>query len=177
MAPKKRASRITGDEARVEILAAYERAKRANPRLTQAQFIMEGSPKGHFKSEEAASRYFRKIRSGERTGGNLYRESVEQTRQGQYQVRVKVAGVGDKRGRDGDWVSINLATAGARSSFDIPAIQDTLRQPANAARFVEKLQKFKKTYDLRKMQPDMRTLQVVPIRRQRKSVSLRLNIE
>lgn len=160
------------DEARLRILAAYDRAKRANPKMTQAQFMRAGAPGsqteglvGKFNNDESAARYFRKIKSGERTGGAMYREG--KVHQGLFQLRAKFAG---------QYISQNILVAGAPSSFDAYAIEEDIKQNRRAN--VEKMvARFRQRYGKDDAELDLASLSVRTIRHQKRPVQMRLNIE
>lgn len=112
--------------ARFRILEAYERAKAINPAMTQGEFMRAGAPGsrveglvGKFKSDDSAARYFRKIKSGERTGGAMYEEGRSKGTIGSFQFRIKM--------RD-RWISQNIAMVGGASTFDIAAVEYELKK-------------------------------------------------
>lgn len=76
---------------------------------------------GKFRNEESAARYFRKIKTGERSGGAMYRAGEEPKFKGLFQVRLRY-GEGDR-----DFVSQNITVAQGDSTFDIPAVEHQLR--------------------------------------------------
>ena len=161
------------DEARLRILEAYERAKARNPQLTQGEFMMRGAPgatiekaPGKFKNRESAARYFRKIRDRERTGGAMFRAGEEKGVVGLYQVQLPL--------RSGQYVSQNMTVVQARSTFDIPAVEDELRR--NLPAFREKLQRYKSKYDVASIDFDPSQLSVRTIRHQRQPIRMRLSI-
>lgn len=112
--------------ARFRILEAYERAKEINPSMTQGEFMRAGAPGsrvkglvGRFKSDDSAARYFRKIKSGERTGGAMYEEGRQRGTLGSFQFRIKM--------RD-RYISQNIAMVGGASTFDIAAVEYELKR-------------------------------------------------
>lgn len=163
------------DKSRIAILEAYERAKAKNPRMTQAQFMMQGAPgasiknaPGQFKSEEAASRYFRKIRSGERTGGAMYRAGRETGTIGLYQIRARLEG--------GKFISQNISVESAYSTFDIPAIEHDIK--TNRRERVEAMiAHYRERYGQEEAEIDMDDVEVRTIRHQRKPIRMRLSLD
>lgn len=154
------------DTARIRILEAYERAKAVNPSLTQGQFMRAGAPgsrvkglTGKFSNDESAARYFRKIKTGERTGGAMYREGAQtKGTLGGFQFRVKL---GNR------YISQNIAMAGASSTFDIAAVEYELKR--NRRKDVEKiLARFRNKYGMEETaydDADLDRLEARPIAR------------
>lgn len=159
------------EQARLRILAAYERAKRENPSMTQADFMLAGAPgsqqsglAGRFHNRESAARYFRKIRSGERTGGAMYREG--EVKQGMFQLRAKF---GDKH------VSQNILVANAPSSFDTYAVEQEIKR--NRREDVEKIVAyFRARYGKEDVTMDMASIRVRRVEHQRRMPTMRLGI-
>lgn len=168
------------DRARLRILEAYERRKdyeaKRGRKLTQGQFMLQGAPgarldkaPGKFRNEESAARYFRKIKTGERSGGAMYRAGSQDKIKGLFQLRWKRG-----PGKD-DYVSQNITVAGASTTFDIPAIEDELRnqRPADVKKLIDQWRsKYgKEAYDV---DPD--DVEVRLIRKQIKPIRMRLAI-
>ncbi len=154
------------DRARIRILEAYERAKVINPALTQGEFMRAGAPGsrvkglvGKFRSDDSAARYFRKIKTGERTGGAMYREGRQKGTLGSFQFRIKIAA--DK------WISQNIAVAGASSTFDIAAVEYELKRNRRE-RVRELIEAYRSKYAMEEMPIDLDALEVYPIHRVRK---------
>jgi hypothetical protein len=120
------------------IQAAYDRAKIANPKLTQGEFARKTFPTiseryGEAKSrgeqrdiEKSGARYLRLVLEGKRTGRVNVRRATFTRPGGQndlFQVFVPIAG--------GGWKSFDLGAVGARSTFDIPLIEEQLRRDAS----------------------------------------------
>lgn len=173
------------DEARLRILEAYERAKAADPTLTQGEFMMRGAPgsslvrrdkngnpiirngktipaAGHFKSEASAARYFRKIKTGERTGAAM--ERAGRAPRGNYQFRVRV---------DDRYISQNVIATGMSSTFDTAFVEAELKGPRR--RDVEKIvARYRARYGKEEAAFDPNTMDVRPIRRARVTRYFRL---
>lgn len=93
--------------------------------MTQGEFMRRGAPgasldnaPGKFSSNESAARYFRKIVSGERTGGAMYRAGREHGTVGIFQIKSKIGG---------RHISQNITVTSGFSTFDIPAIEHELK--------------------------------------------------
>ncbi len=126
--------RVTDPDAQ-RIAAAYDAAKRANPRLTQGEFARKTFPtiterygaatsrREQRKIEKSGARYLRLVLEGKRTGRVNVRRGTITRPGGQvdlFQVFVPIAG--------GGWKSFDLGAVGARSTFDIPLIEEQLRR-------------------------------------------------
>jgi len=170
------------DESRIRILEAYAKAKRADPRLTQGQFMMHGAPgsnfddakTGRFANEKSAARYFRKVKSGQRTGGAMYRESAAKSKAGLFQAKLKLREQVD--GHD-QYVSQNIMVAGGRTTFDLVAAETEFRKPENFKKFQAQLRKYKDKYAVAAMDFDPSSLELRPIRRQHAPIRLRFSIQ
>jgi hypothetical protein len=109
--------------SREKILAAYDRAKMHNPKLSSGDFMWEvPTMRERFKSKESAGAYLRVLKQGRRTGGVLYREASQPGQRGMYQV-IFTTPDGKKA------YSQDLTVAGGESEFDIAAIETELKQP------------------------------------------------
>lgn len=83
---------------------------------------VEGLP-GKFKDDATAARYFRKVKSGERTGGTMYRAGSQDKpgrSVGLFQVKLQL-------GKD-RYISQNVTVAGASSSFDIYSVEQEMKK-------------------------------------------------
>jgi hypothetical protein len=125
------------NNARFRILEAYERAKTIDPSMTQGEFMRAGAPGsrvkglvGRFSNDESAARYFRKIKSGERTGGSMYEEGRSKGTIGSFQFRVRMK---DR------YISQNIAMVGGASTFDIYAVEHELRTNPQRRADIERL--------------------------------------
>lgn len=172
------------DRARLRIIEAYERAKRANPAMTQAEFMRRGAPgsgmtreqqeklkaPGRFKNDDSAARYLRKILTGERTGGAMYRYGTEEKPGrgiGLFQFKIRTA--------EGKYISQNIDVAGGRSTFDIAAIEHELKR--NRRERVEAMvAHYRERYGQEEAEIDIESLEVRPIARQRRPIRMRLAI-
>lgn len=163
------------DDARWRILEAYSRAKQVDPTMTKGQFMRRGAPGAHitkapgsFKNDESAARYFRKIVSGERTGGAMYRAGREKGNIGLFQLRTKM---GDR------FISQNIVVAGGSSTFDIPAIEHELK--TTRRNDTEKvIDKWRAKYGREDadMEDLLRELEVRTIHHQNRPIRMRLSI-
>lgn len=115
------------------IADAYYRAKTANPRLTQGEFARKSFPTiaeryanarngaERKRIEQSGARYLRLVLEGKRTGAvNVKRGTRSKGFPDLFQVFVPVQG--------GGWKSFDLGAAGARSTFDIPLVEQRLRE-------------------------------------------------
>ena len=111
----------------VDIAAAYQRAKRNDPTLTQGQYATRAYPtiaeryrhaRGDVERrriELSGARYHRLVLQGKRSGRiNIERGAMSRTGGSVdlFQVFIPVAG-------QKEWVSFDLTGIGARSTFDI----------------------------------------------------------
>lgn len=110
-------------KARAGYVAAWNRAKKANPSLTQAEFVNEGRSRAGLNrlAPDSASRYHRKIIAGERTGSEIWKRATEPMEKGLYQVQWRDP-------TSGRYFSVNLSVANATSTFDIVSIENELRE-------------------------------------------------
>lgn len=165
------------DKSRIRILEAYARAKEANPKLTQGQFMMAGAPgarvkkaPGEFKNEGTAARYFRKIKTGERTGGAMYRAGTQEKpgrNIGLYQFKIRTS--------EGKYISQNLVVAGASSTFDNARVEYELKQ--NRRERVEAMvAHFRERYGQEEAEIDMDSLEARPVHHMRRPVRMHLSI-
>lgn len=149
---------VRNDKARIRILESYERAKKVDPTITQGQFMRSGAPGsrveglvGRFRSDDSAARYFRKIRSGERTGGAMYEQGRAKGTLGSFQFRIKL-------GRE-RYITQNVAIAGTSSTFDIAAVEYEMKHRNRAS--VEKLiATYRAKYGMEQHEIDMDSLEV-----------------
>jgi len=172
------------DVARQRIKEAYERAKRADPSMTQARFMRAGAPgsrmsaeqqeklkaPGRFRNDDSAARYLRKIMSGERTGGAMYRYGTEEKPGrgvGLFQFKIRTA--------EGKYISQNIDVAGGRSTFDIAAIEHELKRN-HRDRVEAMVAHFRERYGQEEAEIDIESLEVRPIARQRRPIRMRLAI-
>lgn len=164
------------NDSAIRIMEAYEAAKKNDPTLSQGQFLRQGAPgfrldkaPGKFKSDDSAARYFRKIRSGERSGAAMYEAAQPSSNiRGLFQFKVRL--------EDGRFISQNITVAGGTSTFDIPNIEHQLR--GNKAEQVEELVRhYQQRYEMAEAEIDMETLEVRPIATQRKSIRMRLGVD
>lgn len=150
------------DKARFRILESYERAKAINPAITQGEFMRAGAPGsrveglvGRFKSNDSAARYFRKIKTGERTGGAMYEEGRSRGTIGSFQFRVKM--------RD-RFISQNIAMVGGASTFDIAAVEYELKHNVERRNDIERLVgKYRQKYGQEFEPVDFESLTARPI--------------
>lgn len=164
-------------DSRVEILLAYERARKADPSITQGQFMRAGAPgsrmkglPGNFKSDDSAARYFRKIRSGERTGGAMYKAGSQHgpgRNVGLFQLHAKI---GPDR-----FISRNLSVGNGSSTFDIPAIESEIRKN-HRTEVAAIVALYRSRYGVEGEDFDMDEIEVKAVRHQRKYQHIALNI-
>lgn len=161
-------------DSRQRIMEAYERAKTADPSLTQGQFMRHGAPgyelegaPGKFKNDDSAARYFRKIRSGERSGAAMYESGRGKGETGNYQLRARLF--------DGRIISQNIAVAGGTSSFDVPAIEHQLKTQ-RAEQVEAMILHYQSRYGMESTEVDMESVDVRLIQTQKKRIRLRMNI-
>ncbi len=165
------------EKARLRILEAYERAKRVDPSITQGAFMRAGAPGsrveglvGKFRSDDSASRYFRKIRSGERTGGSMYRQGTEEgpgRNVGLFQLRTRI-------GKD-KYITQNITVAGGRSTFDIAAVEAEIRKSHKAE--VERIiRAYRDKYGIEQEEIDLDAIEARTIRHQREPIRMRLGL-
>jgi hypothetical protein len=165
------------ERARLRILQAFERAKATDPSITQGAFMRAGAPgsrvkglPGKFKSDDSASRYFRKIRSGERTGGAMYRQGTEDLPGrmiGLFQFKVRTA--------EGRYISQNIDVAKAYSTFDNAAIEYELKRNQRT-RVEAMIAAYRERYGQEEAEIDLDSLEVRPIRHQRRPIRMRLSL-
>jgi len=163
------------DQARLRILQAYERARAVDPSITQGQFMRAGAPgsrvtnlAGKFRTDDSAARYFRKIRSGERTGGTMYRQGTEEgpgRMVGLFQFKIRTD--------DGRFISQNITVAGAVSSFDNAAIEYELKRNRRD-RIEAMVAAYRERYGQEHGDIDIDSLEARPIHHQRKPIRMRL---
>jgi hypothetical protein len=165
------------DKARFRILEAYERAKSANPAMTQGEFMLAGAPgsrvknlSGKFRSKDTAARYFRKIKTGERTGGEMYRQGTQEypgRNIGLFQFRVQTA--------EGQFISQNIEVAGGSSTFDVAAVEYELK--ANRRERIEAMvAHYRLRYGQEETEIDIDSLEARPIRHARKMTRMHMSI-
>lgn len=117
------------------IVAAYERAKRANPKLSQGEFMQAARP-GQYKSRESAGRYFRLLREGKRSGKHVWYEATGERVYSEERKRWERVDRGAEpeifqlivTDKAGNKRSFNIGGAGGRSAFDVAAMQAKLEQ-------------------------------------------------
>lgn len=171
-------------EQRLRIIEAWQRAKRADPSMTQGRFMMAGAPgsrlsadeqkrlraPGRFKSKDSAARYLRKILTGERTGARMYDYGTEEKPGrgvGLFQFKIRTA--------EGKYISQNITATNARSTFDNAAIEYELKR--NRRDKVEAMvAHFRERYGQEEAEIDIESLEVRPIARQRRPIRMRLAI-
>jgi len=163
------------DDARWRILEAYSRAKQVDPTITRGEFMRRGAPGAHlpktpgkFKDDESAARYFRKIVSGERTGGAMYRAGREKGNIGLFQIRGKL---GDR------FISQNIMVAGG--SLDVRYPRDRARTPYDTTeRHGEVIDKHRAKYGMEDADVEdlLRELEVRTIHHQNRPIRMRLSI-
>jgi hypothetical protein len=147
------------DAARQKIVDAYAKAKRTDPKLTQATFMRRALEESGQKVPKDPGRYLRKIVSGERTGGKMYGKAQAGPEKGLYQAAWSTP---DKA----TWFSMNLSVGHAESTFDIPAIEATLRQK-HLARMERMVRAKQKDYGLEADEIDATDFHVRLIRKQK----------
>jgi len=173
------ADRQARDErARLRILEAYERAKGVDPSITQGQFMRAGAPGsrvegliGRFRSDDTAARYFRKIRSGERTGGAMYRQGTEEgpgRNIGLFQIKTQI---GPDR-----FISQNITVAGGRSTFDYAAIESEIRLN-HRAEMMRIIRAYRDKYGIEQEEIDLDAIEARTIRHQRKPIRMHLGLD
>lgn len=151
-------------------LDRYERVgegRKAYSRLIPGKHIR--AP-GKFKSDDSAARYFRKIRSGERSGAAMY-EAGTQDKPGRniglFQVRARLA--------DGRVISQNIDVSGAMSTFDDINIEYLIKT-RNADRMEALILHYQSRYGMDETDVDMESLEVRPIHHQRRPIRMRLSV-
>lgn len=138
----------------VDIAAAYQRARDADPSLTQGRYAVRAYPtiserysrartaEEKRRVELSGARYHRLVLSGKRSGRvNIERGAVTRTGGSEdlFQVFVPVSG-------QKEWVSFDLTAVGARSTFDIPSIEARIR--AHPELLARKASQFARRYDV-----------------------------
>lgn len=129
------------DKDREAILSRWRAAKKADPKLTRADFMMKARP-GKYKNRESAAAYLRVLESGKRSGSVLWAQSRETAPGGQrdlYQVAVS-------RGRGKAPASFDLEVIGGVSSFDVALIETRLKQDRKA--LLTKQRAWARRYDI-----------------------------
>lgn len=171
-------------EQRIRILEAYERAKRADPSMTQGRFMMAGAPgsrlsadeqkrlkaPGRFKNKDSAARYLRKILTGERSGAKMYDYGTEEKPGrgvGLFQFKIRTA--------EGKYISQNIDVSGGRSTFDNAAIEYELKRNRRD-RIEAMVAHYRDRYGQEEAELDIDSLEVRPIARQRRPIRMRLAI-
>lgn len=140
----------------VDIAAAYQRAKLADPSLTQGEYAVRAYPtiseryekarrradaKEMRRIEQSGARYHRLVLKGQRTGHvNIERGAANRTG-GQVDLFQVFVPYGDDK-----YASFDLTAVGARSSFDIPTIEARLR--ANPELLGKKARQWARRYDI-----------------------------
>lgn len=122
--------------------------------------MMKGSP-GKYKNRESAAAYLRVLISGKRTGDRLWEQSTKTLPGGEaslYQVAV--------RDKSGNMRSFDLEVVGGSSSFDVPMVEQRLKQDRKALR--QKRDAWAKRYDIDAGDLDVENINVRRIRRARK---------
>lgn len=135
--------------------------------------MMKGAPgatldkaPGKFRNRESAARYFRKIKSGERTGGAMYQAGVQKQVIGNWQFRVKL---GPDR-----YIGQNILAAGVRSTFDIPTVEHELLGPRRAD-VQAIISRFRERYGMEAAQFSDEDFDVRPIKRSKTLARMRLH--
>lgn len=163
--------RKEAEKARLRYLEAYERAKAADPSITQGEFMRRGThdlPIGKFKNDESAARYHRKIVKGERTGAAMVRAGTPKgAMRGSFQFRIRTT--------EGKFISQNISVEGGYSSFDVAAIEYELKR--NRRDRVEAIVAYYRTaYGQEEQEIDLDSLEVRVIARQRRPTRMRFSI-
>lgn len=158
----------------VDIAAAYQRAKRNDPTITQGQYAVRAYPTiseryRHARSdaerrriELSGARYHRLVLQGKRSGRvNIERGAIMRTGGSSdlFQVFIPVQG-------QREWVSFDLAGVGARSTFDIPSIEAQIR--AHPELLDRKAAQFARRYDINRSDLNVAGFQVRRVTRHRK---------
>lgn len=159
----------------VDIAAAYQRAKRNDPTLTQGQYATRAYPTiseryRHARSdaerrriELSGARYHRLVLQGKRSGRvNIERGAATRTGGSTdlFQVFIPI------RGKQ-EWVSFDLVAVHARSTFDIPSIEAQIR--AHPELLERKAGQFARRYDIARSDLDTAAVQIHHVTRHRKS--------
>ena len=155
-------------DSRDAILSRWRAAKKADPKLTRADFMMKGSP-GKYKNRESAAAYLRVLESGKRSGSQLWARSRETPPGGQadlYQVSVP-------RGRGRAPASFDLEVVHGGSSFDVPLVETRLKEDRQA--LLSKQRAWATRYDIDLGDIDIDDISVRRVRRHKKH-SLRIAI-
>lgn len=170
--PPPRPGSYRDDKSRMRYLLAYERAKVADPSITQGQFLRRGThdlPVGKFRNDESAARYHRKIVSGERTGGAMVRAGTPKGAvRGHFQFRIRTAA--------GHFVSQNIEVAGGYSSFDTAAIEYELKRNRRD-RIEAMVAHFRARYGQEETEIDLDSLEVRVISHQHRPTRMRFSIQ
>lgn len=163
-----------GTRSDVDIAAAYARAKRNDPTLTQGEYATKAYPtiaeryrrartdEERRKIELSGARYHRLVLQGKRSGRvNIERGAISRTGGSTdlFQVFIPVSG-------QKEWVSFDLAGVGARSTFDIPSIEAQIR--AHPELLERKAQQFARRYDIQRSDLNVTGFQVRRVTRHRK---------
>jgi hypothetical protein len=158
----------------VDIAAAYQRAKRNDPTITQGQYAVRAYPTiseryrhattdaERRRIELSGARYHRLVLAGQRSGRvNIERGAAVRTGGSVdlFQVFIPVSG-------QKEWVSFDLTGIGAKSTFDIPSIEAQLRN--NPDILARKAAQFARRYDLQRSDLHAEAFEIRRVTRHRK---------